>query len=239
MYAYQRLCGRPRCTPVQGSTSDQHAVVSPAHSRPRIAICCEFAAMHEAATAASRELEVSAMASASPSGTARDAPLQIRPTHGDRVIHKELRSLVKQIEMGMAANRCASASDRTEWGFNRAICLMWPVPVPVWQYFYNPYISSQSGDSSRRANGPFELHLTSWQSESDIDVFGKYLQVHSWPVILHEAALLDVFSTHEVAHQLQAISFTSPGPPHMNICSLPPSTGDHVVPRCHRASSAA
>ena len=88
-----------------------------ADSRPILCICCEFALMHEAATAASRQ----ALVESAPSTSYRTDSLNISsegsriqmanqmeirmPRLGDRLVHKEIRSLVKQIEMSMAANR--------------------------------------------------------------------------------------------------------------------------------------
>ena len=116
--------------------------------KPRLVICCEFAAMHKAATEAER---LASGLHATSRGQTGDFP----PRLGDRIIHKEIRSLVKQIEMSMAVNR--------------------------------------------RADGPFELHITSWgPPDSDIDVFGQFLNMTSWPITRHGLPLLEIFSAQEV-----------------------------------------
>ena len=83
----------PPCIPHAVANTDE------ARQKPRMVICCEFAAMHEAATEAERL--ASGLQAGSRGGRAADIP----PRLGDRVIHKEIRSLVKQIEMSMAVNR--------------------------------------------------------------------------------------------------------------------------------------
>jgi hypothetical protein len=83
---------------------------------PRIVICCEFAALHQEAVkrksaqshaavdvgTAGAEHPAACCSSETPDVKQKE---QDRPRHGDRVIHKELRSLVKQIELSMSVNR--------------------------------------------------------------------------------------------------------------------------------------
>ncbi|GAX80719.1 hypothetical protein CEUSTIGMA_g8154.t1 [Chlamydomonas eustigma] len=78
-------------------------------------------------------------------------PLNLKglPRYDHRIIHKEVRSLVKQIELSMAANR--------------------------------------------QANSPFTLHATSWVPGSDMDVYGQYINIQTWPVTLHQEPVLEVF----------------------------------------------
>ena len=49
----------------------------------------------------------------------------------------------------------------------------------------------------RQEGSPFDLHVTSWVSESDIDVFGQFLHMESWPITRHRLPLLDIFSSQE------------------------------------------
>ncbi|KAG1658752.1 hypothetical protein FOA52_000865 [Chlamydomonas sp. UWO 241] len=77
-----------------------------------------------------------------------------RPLLGDRHIRKEVRSLVKQIEMSVGANR--------------------------------------------RAAAPFDLHVTSWEPGSDVDVFGAGVHCGSWDVTRHAAALPELFPLDQV-----------------------------------------
>eukprot|EP00955_Chlamydomonas_euryale_P023744 250502-Chlamydomonas_euryale.AAC.16 len=43
--------------------------------------------------------------------------------------------------------------------------------------------------TNRRAGGIFDLHVTSWQPGSDVDVFGRFINAHTWPMTRHTAPL--------------------------------------------------
>ena len=49
----------------------------------------------------------------------------------------------------------------------------------------------------RRFSSPFDLHVTSWVSDSDMDVFGQFLRMGAWPITRHHLPLLDVFPAQE------------------------------------------
>lgn len=67
--------------------------------------------------------------------------------------------------------------------------------------------------ANRRAGGPFELHVTSWTPGSDIDVFGRFINAHTWPMERHAHTLeqmLDLFPLQQVCVGRRGIQGAKP-----------------------------